>query len=144
MFFDELKETFISQGMTIAAKLNQDAAERFLAACRDWALNGARGNGPTPEKAVEAQFDFEGGWDMRIVTIDRPVSTIDPSSFAATFGTDNNAVGGPVGGPIPGQPGRFYAASNAAPWDGQEFVTKGKTYRYTGTSPFNRFWELVA
>jgi hypothetical protein len=143
MFLSEIKESFIAQGMAIAAKLNQDAAARFVAACRDWAANGAKDGEPKPDLAVEAEFDFEGNWQMRIVPTDRFVSTIDPKSFIASYGTDKDAIGGPVGGPIPGQPGRYYAASNATPWLGQVYRAKGKTYAYYAITPFNRAWEEI-
>lgn len=143
MFFEEVKQTFIAQGMAIAAKLNQDAAERFLGACRNWAANGGRDGEPKPDLAMEAEFSFEGNWEMRIVATDRFVSTIDPKSFLQTFGTDKDAIGGPVGGPIPGQPGRFYAASDATPYLGQVHRAKGKTYVFTAITPFNRAWEEI-
>lgn len=143
MFFEEVKQTFIAQGHAIAAKINQDAVERFLGACRNWAANGAKDGEPKPDLAVEAEFDFEGNWQMRIVPTDRPVSSIDPKSFLQAFGTDKDAIGGPVGGPIPGQPGRYYAASNATPWLGQVHRAKGKTYVFTAITPFNRAWEEI-
>lgn len=143
MFFEEVKQSFIAQGMAIAAKLNQDAAARFVAACRDWAANGAKDGEPKPDLAVEAEFDFEGNWQMRIVPTDRFVSTIDPKSFIATYGTDKDAIGGPVGGPIPNQPGRYYAASDATPYLGQVHRAKGKTYVFSAITPFNRAWEEI-
>lgn len=143
MFFEEVKQTFIAQGMAIAAKLNQDAVERFLGACRNWAANGGKDGEPKPDLAMEAEFSFEGNWEMRIVATDRFVSTIDPKSFLQTFGTDRDAIGGPVGGPIPNQPGRFYAASDSTPYLGQVYRAKGKTYVFSAITPFNRAWEEV-
>jgi len=143
MFFEEVKQTFIAQGMAIAAKLNQDAAERFLGACKNWAANGGRDGEPKPDLAVEAQFIFEPEWSMRIAPTDRPVSTLAPKSFLQTFGTDKDAIGGPVGGPIPDQPGRYYAASDATPYLGQVHRAKGKTYVFTAITPFNRAWEEI-
>lgn len=143
MFFEEVKQTFIAQGMAIAAKLNQDAVERFLGACRNWAANGGKDGEPKPDLAMEAEFSFEGNWEMRIVATDRFVSTIDPKSFLQTFGTDRDAIGGPVGGPIPNQPGRYYAASDATPYLGQVHRNKDKTYVFTAITPFNRAWEEI-
>lgn len=143
MFFEEVKQSFIAQGMAIAAKLNQDAVEHFLGACRNWAANGGKDGEPKPDLAVEAQFAFEPEWSMRIVPTDRPVSSIDPKSFVATYGTDKDAIGGPVGGPIPNQPGRYYAASDATPYLGQVHRSKGKTYVFTAITPFNRAWEEI-
>lgn len=143
MFFEEVKQSFIAQGHAIAAQMNQVAVERFLGACRNWAANGGRDGEPKPDLAMEAEFSFEGNWQMRIVATDRFVSTIDPKSFLQTFGTDKDAIGGPVGGPIVDQPGRYYAASDATPYLGQVFRGKGKTYVFTAISPFNRAWEEI-
>ena len=143
MFFEEVKQSFIAQGMAIAAKLNQDAVERFLGASRNWAANGGRDGEPKPDLAMEAEFSFEGNWQMRIVATDRFVSSIDPKSFLQAYGTDKDAIGGPVGGPIPGQVGRYYAASDATPYLGQVHRAKGKTYVFTAITPFNRAWEEI-
>lgn len=143
MFLNEVKQSFMAQGAAIAAKINLQAEHDYLQACRNWAANGAKDGEPKPDLAVEAQFSFEPEWFMRIVATDRPVSSIDPKSFLQAYGTDKDAIGGPVGGPIPGQPGRFYAASNATPWLGQVYRAKGKTYVYAAITPFNRAWEEI-
>lgn len=143
MFLNEVKQSFMAQGAAIAAKINLQAEHEYLQACRNWAANGAKDGEPKPDVAVEAEFDFEGNWQMRIVPTDRFVSTIDPKSFATTYGTDKDAIGGPVGGPIPGQPGRYYAASSATPWLGQVYRAKGKTYVFSAITPFNRAWEEI-
>lgn len=143
MFVDEVKQSFMAQGAAMAAKMNQDAVERFLGACRNWAANGAKDGEPKPDLAVEAQFSFDPEWSLRIVPTDRPISSIDPKSFLQTYGTDKDAVGGPVGGPIPNQPGRYYAASNATPYVGQVYRGNGKTYVFTAITPFNRAWEEI-
>lgn len=143
MFFEEVKAAFIAQGHQMAAHINQTAAEQYLGACRNWAANGGKDGEPKAAAAVEAQFAFDPTWEMRIVQTDRLVSSIDPKSFLQAYGTDKDAIGGPVGGPIPGQPGRFYAASNATPWLGQVYRAKGKTYVFTAITPFNRAWEEI-
>ena len=143
MFFEEVKASFMAQGVAIADKMNQDAAARFLGACRNWAANGGRDGEPKPDVAVEAQFSFDPQWSLMLVPTDHPVSTIDPKTFLLTHGTDQHAIGGPVGGPIPDQPGRYYAASNATPYLGQVFRSNGKTYVFSAISPFNRAWEEI-
>ena len=143
MFFEEVKASFMAQGVAIADKMNQDAAARFLGACRNWAANGGRDGEPKPDVAVEAQFSFEPQWSFMLVPTDRPVSTIDPKTFLLTHGTDQDAIGGPVGGPIPDQPGRYYAASNATPYLGQVYRSKGKAYVFSAISPYNRAWEEI-
>ena len=143
MFFEEVKASFMAQGVAIADKMNQDAAARFLGACRNWAANGGRDGEPKPDVAVEAQFSFEPQWSLMLVPTDHPVSTIDPKTFLLTHGTDQDAIGGPVGGPIPDQPGRYYAASDATPYLGQVYRSKGKTFVFSAISPFNRAWEEI-
>ncbi len=143
MFLNEVKQSFMAQGAAIAAKINLQAEHDYLQACRNWAANGGKDGEPKPDLAVEAEFDFEGNWQMRIVPTVRFVSSIDPKSFLQTYGTDKDAIGGPVGGEIPGQPGRFYAASHATPYLGQVYRAKGKTYVFTAISPFNRAWEEI-
>ena len=133
----------MAQGVAIADKMNQDAAARFLGACRNWAANGGRDGEPKPDVAVEAQFSFEPQWSLMLVPTDHPVSTIDPKTFLLTHGTDQDAIGGPVGGPIPDQPGRYYAASDATPYLGQVYRSKGKTFVFSAISPFNRAWEEI-
>ena len=143
MFFDEVKQSFMAQGAAIAAKINLQAEHDYLQACRNWAANGGKDGEPKAATAVEAQFAFDPTWEMRIVQTDRLVSSIDPKSFATTYGTDKDAIGGPVGGPIPGQPGRYYAASDSTPYLGQVYRGKGKTYVFTAITPFNRAWEEI-
>ena len=143
MFLDEVRATFLAQGHAVAKQVNTLHEKQFLEAAKNWALNGGGPDEPKPAEAVEAQFDFEGLWSMTLKPAGRPVSTVDPKSLLPVHGTDENAVGGPVGGPIPGQPGRFYAASNAAPWLGQTVTIDGKRYRYTAITPFNRAWEVL-
>lgn len=143
MFLNEVKQSFMAQGAAIAAKINLQAEHDYLQACRNWAANGGKDGEPKAAAAVEAQFAFNPTWEMRIVQTDRLVSNVPAESFRSTYETDKDAIGGPVGGPIPGQPGRFYAASNATPWLGQVYRVKGKTYVFSAITPFNRAWEEI-
>lgn len=143
MVLDEVKASFIACGHAMANHLNTENEKQFLEAAKNWALNGGGENQPRPAEAIEAQFDFDGLWKMTLEPAGRPVSTLDPKTLLPTHGTDENAIGGPVGGPIPGQPGRFYAASNATPWLGQIVIIDGKRYLYTAITPFNRAWEVL-
>lgn len=143
MFLDEVKASFIAQGHAMANRFNTENEKQFLEAAKNWALNGGGENQPRPAEAIEAQFDFEGLWKMTLEPAGRPVSTLDPKTLLPTHGTDENAIGGPVGGPIPDQPGRYYAASDATPYLGQVFRSKGKTYVFSAITPFNRAWEVL-
>jgi hypothetical protein len=143
MFLDEVKASFIAQGHAMANHFNTENEKQFLEAAKNWALNGGGENQPRPAEAIEAQFDFEGLWKMTLEPAGRPVSTLDPKTLLLAHGTDENAIGGPVGGPIPDQPGRYYAASDATPYLGQVFRSKGKTYVFSAITPFNRAWEVL-
>lgn len=68
---------------------------------------------PKPSNAVMPVVDFEGFFSLNLVDAGYPVSTIKPESFLPTFPTDEGAIGGPVGGPIPGQTGKWYRASSS-------------------------------
>lgn len=143
MFLEEVRASFIAQGHAMANHFNAENEKQFLEAAKNWAINGGGENPPKPAEAVEAQFDFEGLWSMTLKPAGHLVSTLDPKTLLPSHGTDENAIGGPVGGPIPGQPGRFYAASNATPWLGQTVTIDGKRYLYTAITPFNRAWEVL-
>lgn len=143
MFDNEVKQAFIAQGHAIAAQVNKAAADAYEGACRNWAANGGSGAAPVATLAVEPVFDFDGHWGLQLRPTTRPVSSLTPQSFLPAFGTDAGAIGGPVGGPIPNQPGRFYAASNHTPYVGQIHRQGGTTYEYKAITPFNRAWEVV-
>lgn len=144
MFDHEVRTSFIAQGHAIAAQINHAAAEGYEGACRNWAANGGTGEAPAAPFAVEPVFNFDGLWTLQLASRDRRVSSRTPQSFLPAFGTDAGAIGGPVGGPIPNQPGRFYAASNHTPYVGQIYRQGGTTYEYKAITPFNRAWEVVA
>lgn len=143
MFSDEVRASFIAQGQQIAAHINQTAAEQYLGACRNWAANHGQGAAPKPALAVEAVFDFSGNWSMRLQPTAYAVSDVEPSSFLPKAPTDVNAIGFPVGGPIPNQPGRFYDFSTAGSSVGQKATVNGTKYEFQGITPFNRAWVEV-
>jgi len=143
MFSDEVKASFIAQGRGMAAHINQTAAEQYLVACRNWAANHGKGPEPKPALAVEAIFDFTANWSMRLKPTHYAVSDLLPSTLLPKAPTDVNAIGYPVGGPIPGQPGRWYDWSTAGSSVGQKATVNGKQYEYQGITPFNRAWVEV-
>jgi hypothetical protein len=141
MFLEQVKASFVANGMQIANHINQENEGEYLRQIQNWVQGGARDGEPKPNFAVEAQFSFEGNFELKIVPTDRPVSLVNPKDFLPKYGTDDNAVGGEVGGSIPGQPRRFYAAANANPWIGKLAQVGGRRFVFTATTPFNRFWE---
>jgi len=142
-FLEQVKADFIANGVRMAQQMNQTAEQRFLDAARDWARNGGNTGEPRPDEAVQAVFSFDDFFSMKIAGTGRPVSTIDPKSFLPVYGTDEYAVGGPVGGPIPNKPGKFYALSTSTPWLGQQAKIGERRFVYTGTSFVDKYWEEI-
>jgi hypothetical protein len=142
-FLEQVKADFIANGVRMAQQMNQTAEQRFLDAARDWARNGGTSGEPRPDEAVQAVFSFDDFFTMKIAGTGRPVSSIDPKSFLPSYGTDEASIGGPVGGPIPNQPGRFYTTSTSSPWLGQQIKLGERRFVFTATSPFNKYWEEI-
>jgi hypothetical protein len=143
MFLEQVKASFIANGIQIANQINQENEGEYLRQIQNWVKGGGKDGEPKPDVAVEAQFNFDGNFELKIVPTDRPVSLVNPKDFLPKYGTDESAVGGEVGGPIPGQPKRFYAAANASPWLGKMVRIGDRRFIFTATTPFNRFWEEV-
>lgn len=142
-FLEQVKADFIANGVRMAQQMNQTAEQRFLDAAREWARNGGNSGEPRPDEAVQAVFSFDDFFSMKISGTGRPVSTIDPKSFLSAHKTDENAVGGPVGGPIPNKPGKYYAHSTASPWLGQEVKIGQRLFRFASTNFMDKYWEEI-
>lgn len=148
MFLEEVKQSFIAQAKAMAEKRNEIAVEEYLGACRNWAARtqqgvGAAGPEPQAGPAIEAVVNFDGNWSIEFRPTGYPVSGIPPSNFLPKHKTDENAIGFPVGGPIPDQPGRYYDFSTAASWVGRKATINGKKYEFQGITAFNRAWVEV-
>ena len=140
-------EQFIKEKLTEAAaawslQKNSEAESEYLTAARNWALNYGRlpasAPPPVPPKVVE--FVVEDGG---IVATEKevPVSNVKPESFLPTYATDLNAVSGEIGGPIPGQPDKFYATSGSNPNPGTVLAVGGANYVYQRPPrSFGGFW----
>jgi hypothetical protein len=142
MFLDQVRSNFIAQGQQMAAQLNNESEREYLQALANWARNPV-GKEPQSPMAVEAVFDFEDGFGMKIKATERPVSKVEAKSFLPKYQTDTDAVGGKVGGPIPGKPGRFYLSASADAFVGELAQVDGRKFIYSGTSPFDKFWVEV-
>jgi len=142
MFEAEVRATFAAQARAMADQFNQIKLDDYLGACRNWAI---RANGPPPVVPLGfvAEVEFEPVFVLRIVGTETPVSDIKPESFLPKFATDTDAVGGPVGGPIPGALGKFYAAAGTNPQAGEDYRTGGFTYVYKRPTPFGGFWAKL-
>jgi hypothetical protein len=145
---DSIKADFVANGNAMAARLNASAVEDYNRAAANWAGNyaqtGAPGHRPVVPNAVIATFDFTGSWFMQIRETATPLPVMDIDSLAPAFATDVNAIGGPVGGPITDQPGRYYQASGDSSPIGSVYRDKnGRSYVKQADSPFNRFWLAI-
>lgn len=142
MFEDVVRETAIAQVYAMKAQLNKTVEDKYLTAARNWALNP-----DSPYPAVpfitDVQLTGDNPVTFTLVPTDIPISTIKPEDFLPKYKTDDNAVGGPVGGPIPDQPGRFYLAANASAYIGQIARVGGSVYVCQANGPFSRFWQKI-
>jgi hypothetical protein len=139
MFDAEIKATFAAQGRAMAAQINALAAQNYIQACQNWALQ-AVGLPPLAPFAVSAQVSFAPEFALKLTPTQEPVSDIKPESFLPKNATDTDAVGGPVGGPIPGAPGKFYAVATTNPQPGDDYKTNGALYVYKRPTPFGGYW----
>ena len=144
MFESEVWQSFVEQGLGMAEMTNQSSLDRFRQACLNWVANGGRTPKPAPDFKVESVFNPGSSEPFKLVVTDIPVSTLDPSTMLPTHGTDVDAVGGPVGGPIPAYPGRFYLNSGSHPNLGEMVKVNNRTFVCTSRSPFTRYWIEVA
>lgn len=102
---------------------------------------------PTPGRKVEYYLDPAPSTVVRMRFLSQPVSSLTLADIMPKYGTDINAVGGPVGGPIPNRPGDFYAASDAKPQPGDTHATPDGglyVYKAQGFAGLERFWRKLA
>jgi hypothetical protein len=142
MFDEEIKATFAAQGRAMAAQINTLAAQNYIQACQNWALL-AQGPPPVAPFSVSAKVSFVPSFALHLLPTTDPVSDIKPESFLPKFATDTDAIGGPVGGPIPGAPGKFYAAAGTLPQPGDDYRTGGAVYVYKRPTPFGGYWVAL-
>ncbi len=145
---DTIKQLWIEQNHRMAAQINSINADDFIQAAKNWATQmSTQGKATMPKPvaphAVQAVMVFEPGWSCTFPETEMLVSTADPSSFLPAFPTDTNAIGGPVGGPIPDQTGKFYMASN----DDRKlwyYSKGGRNFARVQVTPFQMFWVEIA
>jgi hypothetical protein len=142
--FDEFIARMIAEmAVKWSSDINARLEANYLESARQWATSKTYGSTAAPPAVPMAiQFQVRDGGVVPVTTA-TPVSAIQPESFLPTYGTDVNAVGGPVGGPIPGQQDKFYATSNANPQPGEIARVNGSTYVYQRPTPFGGFWLKV-
>lgn len=143
MFENEVWQSFVAQGLAMAEKINESSLARFKQACINWVANNGRTPKPVPDFKVESVFNAESHEPFKLVVTNTPVSNLDPASMLPAYGTDTNAVGGPVGGPIPNQSGRYYVNSNFHPQLGDEVEVGNRAFVCMSHSPFTKYWIEV-
>lgn len=128
MFEEENYAALVASAKVLENTRNRLLADVFIQAAKNWAL---RADGPPPVAPRKQIITADRAtMDLIVTTTDEPVSSLDPQSLVSTYGTDAGAVGGRVGGPIPGLPGRFYLASSAGASHGDIEGVNGRTFRF--------------
>lgn len=133
MFENEVKISFQANAKSMEDKANGDILAQYIRDCQGW----AGGNGlakPVAPNAIKIKVEFEPKFSLEVIDLGKPISNIKPESFLPTFVTDQQAIGGRIGGPILNQPGRFYLASNAKAMHGDEETING--VKYVFAAPF--------
>ena len=137
---EQAKASFAAMTRIVADQQNALALDNYIIACRNAAENAIQTGAPpvalVVPRVVVAVNEYPA---MKLVETDLPVSTLKPHSFMPQKPLEVGAVGGPIGGPIPGSPGMFYALSSATP--GEQYRTNGATYVYRRPTPFGGYWE---
>ena len=146
MYEDSNFENLVLEAQALENQTNRLREAIYLQRCSNWAQN--HGNGPAPvapmKKIITA---VQADYSLLEQDSTEPVSTFNPTSLLPVYGTDINAVGGDVGGPIPGQTNRFYIKStgtSVAP--GDITVVGGKAYRHVqaGFGGMQHFFEAAS
>lgn len=119
MFDDLIRASFAAQGKAMAEHANEAAAGDYVLACQNWAANRGAGAKPEASLAIEAVIAFEPEFSLTFRDTGVPVSSVKPESFLPVYATDKDALGGRVGGPILGQPGKFYLQSGSRAMHGE-------------------------
>ena len=145
MFEQQIYESLLVLAKTLQDQINTEAAKAFIGKAQDWATNAAINPstaGPPPIAPLGVTYTAvrETG-DLKAGTTGAPVSALDPRSLLPVYGTDKDAVGGPIGGPIPGSPGKFYVNSSSHPTEGEELTVSGSKYRFQrGFFGLSQYW----
>lgn len=147
MFEQFIREKAIAMATALTTKLNEDIKNEYLQAASNWAETKQKGEaGPPPVAPNGLQFVFNDATNgFELVDNGSKVSNIKPEDFLPTFQTNTNTVGGPVGGPIPDNPGRFYIAADAGPvYAGQIYNSPSGVFVLQQPTPFQKFWFKIA
>lgn len=147
MFTDQIIASAKAQVASFVNQLNTELRNNYLQAAMNWAdtkTQGEAGPPPVAPLGVDVIISVDGDTvNFKLIEAAKPVSNIKPESFLPTQGTDTNAVGGPVGGPIANEPGRFYINSGANVYAGQVYSQGGSVYVVQQPTPFQKFWFKV-
>lgn len=131
---------------------NEEAAGRFEKDLRGWlhdtqikqAAGLATNPMPVAPLKIEYYLDPAPSTNVRVRTLPVPVSNLTLADIMPRYGTDANAVGNGIGGPIPGEPNKFYMASDDKRAVGLPVVVGGSTYIKVQENPFKSYYLKVA
>lgn len=147
MFTDQVIAAAKAQVAAFVNQLNTTLRNDYLQAAMNWAdtkTQGESGPPPVAPLGIDVIISVDGDVvNFKLIEAAKPVSNIKPESFLPTHATDTAAVGGPVGGPITGEPGRFYINSGANVYAGQVYTQNGNVYVVQQPTPFQKFWLKV-
>ena len=148
MFTDQIIEAAKAQVAVFVNQLNTELRNNYLQAAMNWAdtkKQGEAGPPPIAPLGVDVLISVDGDTvNFKLLPATKPVSNIKPESFLPTHATDTSAVGGPVGGPIANEPGRFYINSGANVYAGQVYTQGTSVYVVQQPTPFQKFWFKVS
>ncbi len=145
MFIEFVIAKAKEQMARIVAQINDELKSQYLQAAVNWAETKSKGEAGPPPVApfnVSAVFD-EANVSFKLIETDVAVSNITAESFLPTYKTDVDAIGGPVGGPIPGEANKFYINSAFSVYAGQTFVRDSAVYVVQQPTPFQKYWLRV-
>lgn len=125
---------------------NALAASAFLGKAQQWALQQKVDLGPPPVAPFRKLFtlDEETFQIVESFSTTERVSDVDPKMFLPKYGTNVDAIGGPVGGPIKGAPGKFHIAAGAFPNSGDKYTAAdGRQFVHVRSNQLVGYWEEI-
>ncbi len=146
MFEDFIRARAIEQATVLTQNINRELTKAYLIACANWAENQTpRAASAPPVVPMIQKFILDDvKLSFEIVPTDQPVSNVKPEDLLPKFPTDADGVGGPVGGPIPGQPDKFYMKSDANVWAGFAYkASNGSIYVVQQPTPFQKYFLKI-
>lgn len=131
MYQEEAYAALVIAAKTSTEQRNRLVADLFERDAENWARNVQQTGVRTPAPVAPNAIQIRAVRDTLSYEIDElpaKVSDKNPESLLPKFATDAGAIGGRVGGPIPGTKGVYYEASGASSTPGDTETVNGVTY----------------